>query len=460
MILLVSCLYLLGAQGKTIRVTTTDDHGKGSLRQALIAANESCEATEITFNLGDNDRGYDNRRKCWVFTVQKPLPSITSEVHIDGYTQKSSYPNTQPMDKPNDATILIELCGASNELNGLHFAHGSANSSLSGVALCSFSTAITVESADVHIHGCFLGVDAKGRKAKNTIVSIYITPDAEGVSLGGGYPDERNLIAGDGKIYDTDIWGAITNFGKDTTIQGTTINLSKDGTSALSSSAAIGIFSCLCNGTVIGGSELNQRVVSSGHCKANILFDTTCSDTLCNVFAGTDITGTKAIGGKHGLVFVHTKSGETFSHTVKDCLFSAHRKNGVILGKIGDSQRIIDAYFERVKAGSDMTGTMNLGNGNYGFYLRYAQNTFMDDICSNFNKIAGVYHGLKSFGTRIPTLEICYNELNGITIEGEIRPIDEFEGQMTNTRITGNGNNAVTTPCGIVRTLDQKKDER
>jgi len=82
-------------------VTSADDSGPGTLRQAIQDANLSPEADSIEFNL-PGER---------VHTVVPftPLPEITNSVHIDGYTQPGSRANT--LETGSDAVLCVRLDG-------------------------------------------------------------------------------------------------------------------------------------------------------------------------------------------------------------------------------------------------------------------------------------------------------------------------------------------------------------
>src|ERR1044072_1332076 len=85
----------------TFTVTTTNDDGPGSLRQAITDANASPGTDTITFNIpGSGVR---------TITPASSLPEIVDPVIIDGYTQPGSSPNAQIMGE--SSVLLIELDG-------------------------------------------------------------------------------------------------------------------------------------------------------------------------------------------------------------------------------------------------------------------------------------------------------------------------------------------------------------
>src|SRR6187401_1100687 len=101
--------------GAVFTVINTDDTGVGSLRQAILDANALAGADTINFNIpgGGGVR---------TITPQSTLPTITSPVTIDGYTQPGAAANTLAVG--DNAVLLIELNGTSATGNGLTISAG------------------------------------------------------------------------------------------------------------------------------------------------------------------------------------------------------------------------------------------------------------------------------------------------------------------------------------------------
>lgn len=258
-------------------VTTTKDHGPGSLRGAIESANRSEEPTEIYFRLSKQDKGYDKKRTCWRITPCSPLPKVKAEVHIDGFSQPHTQPNSHTMDLGNNCCIKVELCGPGMDHDtfvGLSFGKKATNSSVCGLSIVRCPIGIKVSGDNIQIYGCLLGVDAKGQRVKNNKVSIAVTHKANNTSIGGSYEDERMLVVGKGSFDGTSLEGAITNYGNNTTILGTTVNISRNGSCVLCPTACAGIVSKGCEGTKVGGTTLTERVVVAGHTCANLYFIT------------------------------------------------------------------------------------------------------------------------------------------------------------------------------------------
>jgi SdrD B-like domain len=172
----------------TFAVINTDDSGAGSLRQAILDANDNAGADEIGFNIPGPG----------VHTIE-PLTSLpaTSAVTIDGTTQ------------PGFATggpRLIELSGINYEYNtypefgndyGLRLR---SDSTVRGLAINRFYFGILVDGgANNHIEGNYVGTDATGAQPCPNENGVYLNGSANLVGTNDdGINDEaeRNVISG------------------------------------------------------------------------------------------------------------------------------------------------------------------------------------------------------------------------------------------------------------------------
>lgn len=85
--------------GANFTVSTTNDAGEGSFRQAILDANASEGADLITFDLaGDGPHTF--------FPIPS-LPALTDSVLVDGYSQRFASPNT--LTNGNNASLQLRL---------------------------------------------------------------------------------------------------------------------------------------------------------------------------------------------------------------------------------------------------------------------------------------------------------------------------------------------------------------
>ena len=184
----------------TFVVTTVNDGGAGSLRDAISSANNREGLDIIHFDIPGVTGGPR------VIGLVRPLPDITDSVVIDGYSQGGSRVNT--LDKGNNAVINIVLDGTSaGAANGLTLA--SNDSVISGLAIHSFrdpsGTAgtghgIIVTGSGNMIAGNFIGTDHTGSTdLGNRRDGIEFRGMNSGNVVGGSGPETRNLILGNGE---------------------------------------------------------------------------------------------------------------------------------------------------------------------------------------------------------------------------------------------------------------------
>lgn len=159
-----------------------------SLRAAIQEANTDTDEDFIHFGIP----GGGVQR----VQVSSPLPEITEQVDIDGYTQLGALPNTNPdFGEPLNTKIKIEVMGS-----GLSFSSGSTSSEVTGLAIgkvdtgpeifAGINTALTVQ-------GCFIGTDAKGKRDLGGLSSgAGMLAVDEGSLFGGTDPEDRNLVSG------------------------------------------------------------------------------------------------------------------------------------------------------------------------------------------------------------------------------------------------------------------------
>jgi uncharacterized delta-60 repeat protein len=163
-------------------VSAPGDSGPGTLRQALLDANDSPDENLIVFNLPGPAP--------YAIHLLSPLPQITSPVILDGSSQ------------PGFAgSPLIELDGSSisNATDGLVIRAGS--STVGGLALHGFANGIRLqENGGNIIQGNFIGTDTTGSNPLgNSLNGIYLTNSTGANFIGGASGGAGNLIAFNGR---------------------------------------------------------------------------------------------------------------------------------------------------------------------------------------------------------------------------------------------------------------------
>jgi Ca2+-binding RTX toxin-like protein len=209
-------------------VTTTEDSGEGSLRQAIINSNTNPGLDEITFNIPADDKRHfyykddelvdhvtPDRRKAttasedskiydvdpdfpfswWSILPTSALPIIIDPVIIDGYTQMGAKENS--LLRGNDVRLKIELDGSNAKLfpGGLHISAG--NSVVRGLVIHSFGLCgVQIDkNGDNVIEGNFIGTDISGTIARGNFIGVNIY-NSSGNRVGGISPESANIILG------------------------------------------------------------------------------------------------------------------------------------------------------------------------------------------------------------------------------------------------------------------------
>lgn len=359
------------AYADTFTVINTDDTGTGSLRQAITDANNHAGLDTIAFNIPGSG----------VHTIGPAtgLPQIAEAVVIDGYTQPANggaaaSPNT--LANGDNAVLLIELNGSTASGGGLLFNTGAAGSTVRGLVINRFSDGIDLFSSNCVVEGNFIGTDPTGTIARgNTNDGINLS--GNGNLIGGTTPAARNIVSGN---LSDGISGQSASMN---VVQGNFIGVAATGTNALGNgSAGIVFFS---DGNLIGGTTAAVRNIISGNGNSGVRLEGNLGNMLQGNFIGTDVTGTSALGNT--VDGVNLRFGTGFN-TVSGNVISANGRAGIVV-ESSESNNMVQANF----IGTDVTGTLTLGNADRGVVITDANHTTIEG-----NTIA--HNGLDGIGVR------------------------------------------------------------
>jgi titin len=283
----------------TFTVTSTNNGGVGSLRQAITDANANVGSTNtISFNVGGGGPQ--------TITPLSGLPNITNPVVIDGTTQPGF-----------SGTPLIELNGASaGAVNGLRISAG--NSTVRGLVINRFVGATQFASAAISldtngnnvIQGNYLGTNAAGDAALPNNVGVRSnTPNN---LIGGTTSGARNLISGNtGNGVDVGLsTDGVTIFtsGTGTIVQGNFIGTNAAGTAPVPNGFGANVQA---PNVTVGGSISAAGNLISGNTGFGVGALLRVSNNLSpgggssilvqGNLIGTDVSGTLAIPNSPGL---------------------------------------------------------------------------------------------------------------------------------------------------------------
>jgi hypothetical protein len=178
----------------TFTVTSTNDAGPGSLRQALLGVNSNPGPHAVQFSISG----------AGVHTLAPltPWPELTNAVALDGYSQPGTKPNS--LQWGSDAVLRIRFDGQrlTNSLAPALVLH-SNGSSVRGLIVVRFASGIKIDSASsVVIAGNWIGLDwdgiARGMTFDGITVTCPVFASAMHNTIGGEAFSERNIISGNG----------------------------------------------------------------------------------------------------------------------------------------------------------------------------------------------------------------------------------------------------------------------
>jgi hypothetical protein len=303
------------------------------------------------------------------------LPTITAPVTIDGYTQPAAQANT--LAQGGNANLLIELSGRGSDgigmLFGLKITAG--NSTVRGLVINRFGE--NSASSGQFYPGIVLETNGG-----NVIEGNYIGTDPSGVvNLGNG---------GDGvRLYNT-------------------------------------------SNNTIGGMLPAARNVISGNENAGVWISGTAAttNTVQGNYIGTNASGTAVIGNLHGVILADGSNNSIGGPSAgAGNIISGNHSMGVAIYGPGVTKNSVQGNF----IGTDVSGTIDLGNFNYGIEI----NSAVD------NTIGGMTPGAGNL--------ISGNDHDGIHVgyigQGDTREI-VIEGNFIGTDVTGN-NDLGNTWSGI-----------
>lgn len=279
----------VAALAGTFVVNTSADTDDGlcnvancTLREAINAANGNPSLNAINFNIpGGGVR---------TISPTSPLPTITSPVIIDGYTQPGASPNT--LADGNNAVLLIELNGAGAG-GGVGLALQGGSSVVRGLVINRFSLGtgivISMDGGNV-VAGNFIGTDQSGASSAANVVGVAVV-GSEDNRIGGLSPGDRNVISGNSH-HGVDL----VSSSRANVVQGNFIGTTKTGTAALGNNLE-GVRMGDSGFNLIGGTSAAARNVISGN-KGNgvMTLAGTSSNVVQRNFIGTDVSGNNALG--------------------------------------------------------------------------------------------------------------------------------------------------------------------
>ena len=376
------------ATRQALVVTNTNNHGTGSLREAITNANAIPGTDTITFSIpGPGIK---------LINLLTPLPEITEPVAIDASTQ------------PGFAGApLIELNGDNIPLGtGLLITGG--NTTVRGLAIGGFNFAgIVLRSGNNNlIQGNYIGIDATGTQPRPNHTGLLLTDSSNNI-IGGTTAAARNVISGNGEGINIESPG--------NTVQGNLIGTDFTGTKKIGN--IFGINANIPN-TLIGGVTPGARNVISGNGASGVSFGGNGSKLQGN-FIGTDITGTQPLSNGGGGVISGTNA--LIGGDVPEA-------RNVISGNVGFANVVLGvspfgpgAIVQGNYIGTDVTGTRALSQTTgFGIVIVGSNNLIGGLVPGAQNVISGNLSGIQvgSFSSQQAQGNVIQGNLIGLNALG------------------------------------------
>lgn len=380
----------------TITVTSAGDtidpnDGVVTLREAITAANTNAVSGDAPAGAPGLDSIAFNIPGAGLHTIAPatPLPAITEPIVINGLTQPGSSANTLSMG--DDAVLTIELNGAalSTSVGGLQVEAGGSGSTIRGLVINRFgfnsnlgfisaSGISLLDSNNNTIVGNFIGTDSTG----STELQNYegVTVRGENNTIGSPAPADRNVISGNG----TDI--SLTNTGSAlNVVQGNYIGVNVSGNGYVVNTDG-GVFDYygvyikgVFQGATQGGALIGGATSAPGQGAGNVISGNTIiagvfvenpSDsvlgpvTIQGNIIGLGADGTTDVGGDGSTgvgvgCAIDATSGAILIGGPDASTRNVISGNGTGIGYSAAAATVQGNYI-----GTDVTGTLNRGNGN------------------------------------------------------------------------------------------------
>lgn len=356
-----------------------NDPSTTSLREALLAANEHPGIDAIQFDIS----GAGPHR----VQPMSRLPDITDAVVIDGYTQPGASPNTNPTGALN-AVLKIEINGAvAGQVRGFGILAGGSGSTIRGLVINDFyySGVGITGASDVRIAGNFIGTDVSGTQPAGNPDGVVVGGGSTGNWIGtdgDGTNDaaERNLISGSRGGVDPDgvnVATGVTLTGEGTSgnvIAGNLIGVDVHGQAALANeNVGVAIWAGASSNLVgtdgNGTADIIERNVISGNVQHGVFVVNASDNVIAGNYIGVDASGAMALPNQQGIRIGEGSRANrigTNADGVADAdernVISGNELQGIEIWHVGTEDNVVAGNY----VGTDVTGTVDLGNGTNG----------------------------------------------------------------------------------------------
>ncbi len=343
-----ACFTVTGPATPTFTVNTADDHDDGecttadcSLREAIDRANAEPGIDTISFEIGLGGAQT-------ITVTEVDLPEVTETVIIDGETQAGF-----------DAEPLIRIDGGEDVELGLVVASPAADTVIRGLLVTGFTgNGIELHAADTTLERSWIGVDHLGAAAGNGGAGAFVN-------------GPRATLAG--SVFSANAGHGLLVYANDLLLTGSRIGTDPTGTVDLGNGED-GVHIVFAWDAILGGPGALGNVISGNADDGVEISNGGEGDSgnhrVWGNLIGVDATGTAALpNGGHGINLRGV--GETYVGDVPNG--DDEPASNVISGNAGSGIYLIsaeyDLQFHGNLIGTDVTGTLAIGNGESGIFI-------------------------------------------------------------------------------------------
>ena len=363
-------------------VTGIDNTGAGSLRQAILDANNAPGQDFITFNIPGPGPHTISPAPIGGDPLSAPMP-ITDSVVIDAYSQPGAVANSLAVGSNADLRIRLDGATAGAGVAGL-FIDNARNVVLRGFSITGFEDGIIIRGGGNNlVEGNYIGLAPTGTPAANRGYGVSIE-GADQNRIGGNTAAGRNVISSNGNAgirltRTASVNNSIRNNYIGTDPTGT---LDRGNNAAGIEVTAFNVAQGYASQTVIGGTSAELRNVISGNAGPGIALigAPAKQNVIRGNYIGTNAAGDAAVPNDLFGVLVTLPvgqfgalSGSSTDNVIGGAeagagnVISGNKRSGIFLIGTAHRNTIQGNYI-----GTDATGTADLGNLEDGILLRDA----------------------------------------------------------------------------------------
>jgi hypothetical protein len=434
-------IFALGAAGSaqaaTFTVNDVGNSGGGTLRSAIIAANNTAAKDTIKFDFaGSSVR---------TITPTTPLPVISEPVKINGYTHADADPATDTA--PAAIKIVLDAVNLSRGLDV-----GSDDVEIRGLDIQNAQdVGIWLEGSDNVVAGNYIGTGVNGNVAHpnaNYGVQVF----GQDNRIGGPNAADRNVISSNG------VAEVFLDSGSGDVVEGNYIGTDAAGLVDLGVSSGVNVETT--------DTEVRDNLVSGENTGVNVYAD---DNVLQGNKVGTDVTGTVAVENFVGINVIGADDnliGGTAEG--QGNLISGNDASGVQLLVEGDDNPAERNDVQGNLIGTNAAGDARLGNGNFlgfpGVLVSASKNNTVGGTAAGAGNVISGNKGPgvqitnpgadnnkvlgNSIGTDVTGALDLGNEDSGVEIAGNNNRVGDISGTLAPNTIVHNDEDGVTVLSG------------